>query len=160
MHWYHKEMISPFLLFRLRLQRALELYHSREVPWWRAAQRSVSSAGSFWADVEDHGAEKLERGSQILVLHIRRGRLLFHSCVRGVTSEDEGLQSLPWSGEGRMGPQLVQMLLNSHCLKSPNNSGEAVLWGIFPVLSTQSGAVPMHRCHLHWRGIHILPPTL
>lgn len=82
------------------------------------------SASSFWADMDDHGTEKLERGSQILVPRRATGTgragvgLLFHSSASGVTSEGNELQSLPGPGERRMETQLVQMLLHSHCLKS------------------------------------------
>lgn len=47
---------------------------------------TVSSGRSFWADVEDHGAEKTEWGSQILVRHkatcIRGARSPFHSYAQ------------------------------------------------------------------------------
>lgn len=74
---------------------------------------------SFWTDMEDHGTDKLERRSQILVLQSTActGRagfgLLFHSSVPGVTSEGNKLQSLPWTGEEKIETQLVQMLLHS-----------------------------------------------
>lgn len=114
------------VLFWPMLQRRLQLHHSQEVLWCWAAQCTASSAPSFWADMEDHGTDKLEKDSQILVPQSITGTgragagLLFHSSVSGVTSE--GNESMPWPGEQRMETQLVQMILHPHCLKSPKLS--------------------------------------
>lgn len=108
MHWYHKETKSPFL-FWPTLQRRLQLHHSHEVLWCWADQYTASSAPSFLADMEDHDADKLERGSQILVAQSTTGTgrvglgMLFHSSASGVTSEGNELQSLAMTWWGKDG---------------------------------------------------------
>lgn len=109
-----------WLVFWLRLQRALQLDRSQEILWWQAAhflhcffcQLLLGWHGRSWS--KEFGVGFTEFGTALGKRH-----------KEGEKSKDDGLQSLPWAGAGRAGPHQVQTLLSSQCLKSPNDCGEA-----------------------------------
>lgn len=97
---------SPFLLFWPMLQRRLQLHHSQEVLWCLAAQYTASFAPSFWADMEDHGTDKMERrfGTAKDSLH-RKGRVwsaVPQLCVRShLRGQQATALAMTWWGKDR-----------------------------------------------------------